>query len=426
VIKRIFFIVAAIAIGAVAGSWIKNLPGFVVVVYEKTSYEMRLWIAALLVLIFIFVFLFILWVVRTLLGSAGKVRGWHGSRSWKRSRRKTIEGMLAFTEGRWKKSEDVMVDAAKSSDTKLINYLIAAQAAQHQNAEVRRDAYLRLAHQSEPAAKVAIGLTQAQLQLQQNQLEQALASLTDLRSQNPNHPYVLKLLSRLFEKLQDWEKLLDLLPLLKKHKVFNENDFQRVEDTCVCGLLNRFSVVADIEGLQDRWQKLPSSIRKNKSHIVCYSKHLVAFQQWDEAESLLKPLIKKSPDAEVLSLYGDIESNNAEKQFAFLESWQASAKEAPREVFLTLGKLAYRSQLWGKARHFLERSLQLKPTAQGYLVMARTLEQLGEEIHAADCYQKGLEFIASPSQAFERISLPDGSDDLISADLLPKFQKVEE
>ncbi|MCW8997445.1 MAG: hypothetical protein OQK04_01840, partial [Kangiellaceae bacterium] len=403
-----------------------NLPGFVVIVYEKTSYEMRLWIAVALVLALISILYLIFSLVRAVLSGALRVKGWHGGRHWRRSRRKTIQGMLAFTEGRWKASEDAMVGAAKTSDTKLINYLIAAQAAQHQNAEVRRDAYLRLAHQAEPEAKVAIGLTQAQLQIQQGQNEQALASLNELKTKNPNHPYVLKLLCRLFEKLQDWDQLMQILPALKKQQVFAKQELQAVELSCVEGILGEQAKRGNIEELNNQWQALPSAMRKVKTHLICYAQHLIQFGQMDQAEAILKPLIKKSVDEQVLSLYGMAETTNPAKHLAFLESWLNSNPDAPKVVYLTLGKLAFQSELWGKARHFLEQSLMTAASPESYLLMAKTLEKLDEHGRAAACYQQGLEFITKPKQKSPLTSLPAGSDDLINAELLPRFQKAQD
>ena len=419
-------VLIAIVIGALAGSWIKNLPGFVIIAYEMKTYEMRLWIAVCLILLFLALLFLVIYFVRTLFSGAGKVKGWHGDRNWKRSRKQTIEGMLAFTEGRWKLSEEAMVNAAKSSETKLINYLIAAQAAQQQNAEVRRDSYLRLAHQAEPAAKVAIGLTQAQLQIKNEQLEQALASLSELRKEYPTHPYVLKLLCRLFEKLNDWDQLLSLLPHLKKKNVFEAKEQQKIEETCVRGLLMREANTDNIEAVKDCWLNLPTGQRKSRENQLIYANLLVEFDQMDEAELLIRPIIKKCADARALALYGNTATNNPTKQLAFLESWQQANPTAPREVFLTLGKIAFNAQLWGKARAFLEQALQLKPSAETYLMMAKTLEHLDDEHRAEDCYRQGLEFVANPKKRNELISLPKGSDDLIQANLLPKFQKLED
>jgi len=415
----------AIVIGALAGSWIKNLPGFVLIAVGKTTYEMRLWIAVCLIIFILSVLLLVGAFVRSLFSGAGKMKDWHGTRHWRISRKKTIQGMLAYTEGRWKVSEDLMVNAAKSSDTKLINYLIAAQAAQQQNAAVRRDSYLRLAHQAEPSATIAIGLTQAQLQLKQGQFEQALASLNELKNQSPNHPYVLKLLCHLFEKLQDWQQLLSLLPSLKKHQVFDAEELKNIESASIAGLLQRHATKDDIEAIQDCWLKLTAAQRKSKANIMHYCTLLVEFECMQEADQLLKPIVKKQADAEVLALYGNIITDNPTKQLSFLENWQQTTQIESREVFLTLGKMAYHAELWGKARQFLQQVIEHKPSAQAYLMMAKTLRNLNETESAIHYYQQGLEFIASPKKRQELIAFPQGSDDLIQANLLPKFQKLE-
>lgn len=423
--KWIISLLVALVIGALAGSWIKNLPGFVIIAYDKTTYEMRLWIAVCLLLMLLCSLFLIGVLFRSIVSNALKVKGWHGNRGWRRSRKQTITGMLAFTEGRWKASEDAMVSAAKSSDTKLINYLIAAQAAQQQNAEVRRDTYLRLAHQAEPAAKIAIGLTQAKLQLKQGQFEQALASLNKLSAQTPSHPYVLKLLSHSFEKLQDWNKLQALLPKLKKYQVFELEELQTLQEKCIAGRLEEYAAHSDVEGLRDCWLALPSALRKSTSSNLCYARFLIKFEQMDEAEVILKSIIKKNVSDEVLILFGSIKSKQPAKQLNFLESWQQAHSDAPKTVYLTLGKIAFNATLWGKARHFLELALTHKPSAEAYLMMAKTLQQLRETQAANQFYQQGLEFIAAPQQTQPLLTLPQGSDDLVSANLLPKFQKLE-
>ncbi|MCW9016017.1 MAG: hypothetical protein OQJ89_03570, partial [Kangiellaceae bacterium] len=87
---------------------------------------------------------------------------------------------------------------------------------------------------------------------------------------------------------------------------------------------------------------------------------------------------------------------------------------------------AFQSELWGKARHFLEQSLMTAASPESYLLMAKTLEKLDEHGRAAACYQQGLEFITKPKQKSPLTSLPAGSDDLINAELLPRFQKAQD
>ena len=61
-------------------------------------------------------------------------------------------------------------------------------------------------------------LTQAELQLDRQQYEQALATLRRLEENSKDHSYALALLGRLYFRLQDWDNLAEILPRLKKHK----------------------------------------------------------------------------------------------------------------------------------------------------------------------------------------------------------------
>ena len=63
----------------------------------------------------------------------------------------------------------------------LINYLGAAKAAQEQGAFERRDNLLQKAYRVAPEADLAIGLTQAELEIEQHQFEHAMATLNHLR-----------------------------------------------------------------------------------------------------------------------------------------------------------------------------------------------------------------------------------------------------
>lgn len=402
---KIVFLVALI-VGALGGSWLKNLPGFVIIAYEKTSYEMRLWVAVAIILFVWSLFLVFGILLRSLLTSAGRMKGWQGGRQWKKARKQTIKGMLAYAEGRWQQAEKTMINAAKQSDTKLVNYLVAAQAAQHQKSEgqnsvERRDAYLRAAHKLEPTAGVAIGITQAQLQLDNRQNEQALATLNELKIKSPNHPFVIKLLCIAHKRLDDWRSIVDLLPSIKKFKVYNEETTSQIENESVKSLLNDIAESNELEKLKDTWQKLSSHLRKKELNQLSFITLLIKFEQMDEAERLIKPYFKKNASDNVsknilikaIELFSEIKLNNLNQQFNYLEEWYNKSNQAPNVIYLSLGKVAYNAELWGKARFYLERNLQTNPSAESYLIMAKTLNKLNDHELASECYKQGLEFV---------------------------------
>jgi HemY protein len=56
-----------------------------------------------------------------------------------------------------------------------------------------------------------------------------------------------------------------------------------------------------------------------------------------------------------------------------------------------LGKISLRNELWGKARSYLEASIDLEPTAEAYRLLGALLERLDDPEGAALCYRKGIE-----------------------------------
>ena len=61
---------------------------------------------------------------------------------------------------------------------------------------------------------------------------------------------------------------------------------------------------------------------------------------------------------------------------------------------LTAARLCLRTELWGKARSYLETVIALRPTPDAYHEYGRLLTQLGEGDAAADAYRDGLNLAA--------------------------------
>src|SRR5690606_23028753 len=93
-----------------------------------------------------------------------------------RARRALTRGLIEISEGRWKEGERRLVRNARDSEVPLINYLMAARAAQLLSADERRDAHLKAAYESTPQATVAVLLTQAELQIAQDRKSTRLNS----------------------------------------------------------------------------------------------------------------------------------------------------------------------------------------------------------------------------------------------------------
>ncbi|MCP4412953.1 MAG: heme biosynthesis protein HemY [Gammaproteobacteria bacterium] len=376
--------------GLLFGPLITDLPGFVVIAIGNYTMQTRLWQLVVVTIILLVLFILLYHLVARFWNTAGRVKRWSGGRRWKKARQKTIKGMIALSEGDWQKAEKTLIAAVPDSDTQLINLLAAAQAAQAQKADARRDDYLRQAHLAEPDAEIAIGLTQAQQQLNHGQYEQALATLTHLQNIAPKHGHVLLLLQKLYRYLGDWKGFLDLVPELKKFSNMEHAKLEQFQFTAWHKLLIREAARGGIEPMQSFWMSIPKAARNNMDMIYSYVELLIQHEGFLEAEKILRTHIKKQQDVKLLNLYGKFVADDPGRQLSFIEGI-GKKFVGNADWLLTAGRLCLNKKLWGKARTYLEQSLALKPAPETYQELARAYEALGEMELAKQCYSKGLD-----------------------------------
>lgn len=372
------------------GLEISQDTGYVLIAYRHWSVETSLWVIAVL-LIISFVILYVLFrtMGRTMRISKN-VKRWKKMRRYRTGRILTNYGLCQLAEGDWHTAEHTLLKAAKMAKSPLIDYLAAARAAQAQQEYERRDNYLRKAHLTTKGTTIAVGLTQAQLQIAANQWEQALATLRHLNRTDPHHRYVLKLLKSVYQQLNDWEQLQKMIPSLKKHKVLPDDELQTLEQKIYFILLNNANNKGGQE-LIEVWKSLPRRWQHNISLVRAYTKFLIHHREDEKAIPLIENQLKKQWDAELVNNYGQAQGPNTAKQLSIAETWLKKYPKEP-ELLLCLGQLSIREKFWGKAQDYLEASIQLVPSRFAYEKLGEVFEALDDKAAALNAYRTGLQF----------------------------------
>lgn len=387
---RFLFVTLLVLLAGVSIALIlRQDPGYVLISYGQWSVESSL---ALLLLVIVITFTALYYAIRATKGLVmlpARVRGWQERRRVRKAHSALSRGLLEMAEGRWDSAESTLIKSAPNSDNQLLHYLAAARAAQRQGAPQRRDHYLYLAHKSMPNADVAVGLTQAELQLAHHQMEQALATLTHLRSLAPRHPYVLRMLMKLYRELRDWAHLRDLLPELRKRNVLKDEEARRLEIQVYGELLDQAAARDEPAALDEAWARTPKGLRQEETLLLAYVRHLMARGADEKAEPLVREAIKKQWSDELVYVYGLLKGSDLNKQLATAEGWLKTRSKNP-VLLLTLGRLCLRNRLWGKARVYFESSIGSGPRPETYKELGALLEQLGETDAAMDCFRRGM------------------------------------
>jgi len=362
-------------------------PGYVLLARKPWVIEISL---VLFVILLMLSFVILYFVVRFVKGTwdiRANLRHWHERRRRQRAQRALTKGLMFLSQKRWKEAETQLIKFAADSDAPLLNYLGAAKAAQEQESDSRRDSYLSQAHSAMPDADVAVGITQADLQLRHGQYEQALASLKHLRKIAPRHNHVLKLLMLLYEQLHDWPSLHRLLPELRKNNVVSDDAYQALQQKVLSSLLQH---APDSNALQSTWQTVPRSMREQTTLVRHYVSKLIEFDEHDAAMQVLQKHMKRAWSDTLVDLLADIQTGDANRQLLLAESW---LKQHPvhADCLLVAGQLAMRAALWGKAQSYIENAIEAGAGARAYQLLARLLEQHGDPQQAAEIYRQGLD-----------------------------------
>lgn len=380
-----------ILLGAVAlGVQLNKDPGYVLIAINHWTIETTVWVAVFGIIILFIVLYFLLRLCQKISHTPSALTQWHSKRLAQKAQAITRKGLIEYSEGYWLKAKNHLIQALPNTDTPLLNYLTAARAAQKMGDNQLRDDYLREAQHSMPEAKIAVELTQAELQLANHQWEQALATLKHLHDIAPRHPYVLKLIMQLYQEVKDWPQLITILPDLKKHRVVNQQEFELLQYNAYLQRLIDLVKQNQPEVVDAFFHSIPKPLANEPNIIAEYVRFLLKKGDYTTASNLLQRALRKDLNPQLIGLYSALPSN--EKQLAFAEGLLKKNTHSAA-LYLCLGQICMKQQLWGKAKYYIEKSNEIEPSSLAYEIQGQLHEKLGEESLACKSYKQGLELI---------------------------------
>lgn len=386
-----YIIVLLLVVGALVwlGQYILSNPGTAEITWGLWSVEMKTATLLLGILALCILSYFAIGFLRSLLGLRKRLRRMNEARLCSKANRSLSQGLIQLTEGHWGKAETLLTEQAEYSDTPVLNYLGAARAAHMQDALERRDEHFKVALEQDNKARVAVGVSQADMQLASGQLEQAYANLSNLREIAPKNSYVLKLLAKTLYKQANWDALLDLIPALLKQNLLKNEDMQRIQGATLQGLFKQHADNKNAQQLQAVWKKLPPKIRDLPEAMYIYAQSLFQAEAYTDCSTFISNALNQQWQDNLADLLGRIPHDNVSQVMTKAEKWQAQHADKP-SLTLLMGRLYRQQKLWGMAKNHYELSLNQAPDTDAYLELAELLELMGEEDNAQRCYRLGL------------------------------------
>lgn len=371
------------------GFLIHKDSGYVMVAYDGYTIETSLWFTVICLAVLFWVIYMLLRFTKNTRRLGGKYQKWDKQRKYEKARDLTNQGLCDLAEGHWQEAQANLTKAAKHHPNPLINHLAAARAAHSAKNYDARDEHLRHAHKTTKGSEVAVGLTQATLQIEGRQWEQALATLDHLNQIAPNHKHILKLLAKVYMELKDWLQLQQLFPSLKRAKIFDELELENLDKQIHMGLLNHAAKLGDCEQLHIFWDNFPKKWRNDSQLLKLYTDYLIKAHDTNYAAELISKCLKKRWDVELVNNFGLAPADDINKQITMAEQWLEKHPGEP-ELLLCLGRLCLRGKFYPRAEHVLEACVAALPVPAAYRALGQALEAQGKPEAALAAYKNAL------------------------------------
>lgn len=408
--RKLFFIVLLmLVLPALLFSTLENGAGYVLIAVGDTTVEMAFLMAVVLNLLAFAALYFLIAALRSLLSTRRGVLGWAKNQRKQRGLNRTTQGLIAFVEGRWDYARKSLDKAADNASTPLVNYLFAARASSAMGDAKAVDAYLKQAELSTEGADVAIGLTQAELQIHNGQYEQALATLLRAKKIANHHPVVLSLLAKVYRQLNDWDSLLKLLPNMRKFHALPAPELSDFERDVCCAKLVRAADEKQRESLMACWKQLPGDMRKDLAVIECYANCLLSIDAHDEAERVLRYHLQRQYQSRLIKLYGLTAAQASDKQLAFANKLLKLHGEDPG-LLLALARIEISHGKTTEAKQHLQQSVELGGVEGVFAELGAIAASEGDYRKSSEYYSKALEAQAASASLAAALPLAVESD----------------
>jgi HemY protein len=389
--KLLLITLGALLLGAAAIWLMQQDQGYILISLGSVSVEMSFWLGAIIFVVASCILIWLLLFLRWLL-AAGGVRQWWIARRANKQTSKTAKGLMDFLSGDWLSAGRILKQSVKDPELFKVSLLFAAKAAAN-NQQLEQAKQLLTEFSVEyPQYKDFASLQMAESLIQASQIDRAIEILEAIQSENKTS---LRLMANIYVITSNWSALEALLPKIKRQSVLDENNFKALQVKTYCGLLTnidpKLSAKVRIQKLEAIWSGIPRSLRQIAEIITAYSHGLATADAPEKALSLLTKALKSNWHPSLLQAYGQLEIKDGTKQLAIGEQWLATYSDDPQLLF-ALGGICRRMGFLGKAKDYMQSTIDIAPTVQAYHELAAVLELLGDTSSSSEVYRKGLRF----------------------------------
>lgn len=375
--------------GIVLGPMMAGHQGYVLIQTDKYNIETSVTALVIILLLSLVVLFAVEWLLRRLFRTGAHTRGWFVGRKRRRAHKQTNQALLKLAEGDYQQVEKLMSRNADHAEQPVVNYLLAAEAAQQRGDEIRANQHLERAAELAENDPIPVEITRVRLQLARKEFHAARHGVDRLLEISPRHPEVLRLAEQAYIHTGAWGSLLDIIPSMEKAQVGDEEHRIALQRQAWIGMMDQARADGGSEGLNAWWKNQSRKTRHEPALQVAMAEHLIECNDHDTAQQIILDGLKRQYDERLVLLMPRLQSSEPELLEKSLRQQIRTLGDRPL-LWSTLGQLRMKRGEWQEAALAFRAALKQRPDAFDYAWLADTLDRLHQPEEAATMRRDGL------------------------------------
>ncbi|CAM5327041.1 heme biosynthesis HemY N-terminal domain-containing protein [Rhodanobacter lindaniclasticus] len=374
--RWLLLLVVVAAVAAFGWHWVAADPGYVLLRMRGWRVETTV-VAAVVLLLLAWAVLSLAWtLLRWPFGALSR-------RHRRLSQQRLGEGLVALIEGRHGDAERDLNRASRLDSLRGPALLASAEAASRRGEPGRAlEALDRAAQHAPQAARVL----RARLLRREGKPNEALALLAPEADKGSLIPGGWRELAQAALESGDLRRARTALEPLQKSGALGTRAYAALEAQVLTATLQ---AAPDGAALNTLWSQLPKAQRRVPAVVDAYARKAASFGLALPAMDELESALRREWSPQLIETWGSLAGDDLEPRLRRAEGWlDVHPNDAP--LLLALGRLCVRLKLWGKAQQYLQRSLELTPTAAAWEARGDAFAGQGDAAQAQRCYRNAL------------------------------------
>ncbi|MDF7762015.1 protoheme IX biogenesis protein HemY [Kosakonia cowanii] len=386
---KVLLLFALLLAGIVLGPMLAGRQGYVLIQTDNYNIETSVTGLAIMLVLTLVVFFALEWLLRRIFRTGAHTRGWFMGRKRRRARKQTEQALLKLAEGDYQQVEKLMSKNADHAEQPLVNYLLAAEAAQQRGDEMRANQHLQRAAELAENDPIPVEITRVRLQLARNENHAARHGVDKLLEIAPRHPEVLRLAEQAYIRTGAWTSLLDIIPSMAKANVGDEEHRDILQQQAWIGIMDQARADQGSDGLKSWWKNQSRKTRHQVALQVAMAEHLIECDDHDTAQEIILDGLKRQYDDRLVLVIPRLKTNNPEQVEKVLRQQIKTQGDRPL-LWSTLGQSLMKHGEWQEATIAFRAALKQRPDAFDYAWLADCLDRLRQPEEAATMRRDGL------------------------------------